>query len=221
MKWLKRLLLLPVYLLGLAILILGGIRLVTVIQGGVQTETVEKIALQDGVYTKDHQAEAVIVLGAGVYRDGSLSPILTNRLNKTIEVYQTGAAKSIFVTGDHREGEYDEVDHMIEYLKEHGIPEEAIWYDYNGYSTYESMYRAVNTFEIKHAIVVTQKYHLYRALSIGRHYDMQVVGVAADTAGSFWDRVVWELREWPACAKDIYQCHKKMEVNSFQELEEK
>lgn len=217
MKWLKRLLLLPVYLLSIAILLIGGVRLVMLIQGKVQIETVEEMALSEGVFSEENQAEAVIVLGAGVYSDGSLSPILENRLKKTVEVYRTGAVESVFVSGDHREGEYDEVDHMVAYLKEHGIPEEDIWFDYDGYSTYESIYRAVNEFKIRHAVIVTQEYHLYRALSIARHYDMQVTGVAADNAGDFAGKAMRELREWPACLKDLYYSITKQQISSFEE----
>ena len=215
MKWLKRLLLLPVYILGFAILVVGGIRLVMVIQGKVQIETAEKLALSEGIFTEDYPADAVIVLGAGVYKDGSLSPILENRMKKTIEVYRTGTAKEVFVSGDHRDGEYDEVDHMVEYLKKHGVPEEAIRTDYDGYSTYESIYQAVNDHHIRRAIIVTQEYHLYRALSIARHYDMQVTGVAADNAGDFGGKLMRELREWPACVKDLYYSITKQKITSF------
>lgn len=158
--------------------------------------------------------EAVIVLGAGVYMDGTPSPMLRFRLEKTIEIYETGAVKSVFVSGDHREGEYDEVDHMVEYLIVHGVPEERIWYDYEGHSTYESMQRAAEAYDIRHAVLVTQQYHLYRAMMIGRFHRMEIVGAPAENWKISAGTVLRTLREWPACVKDLYYCIVKKEAGT-------
>ena len=163
---------------------------------------------------QDDPYEAIIVLGAGVNPDGSLSPMLRYRMEKVLEVWKTGAAKSIFVSGDHRIGEYDEVDHMVEYLIVNGVPEEAIWFDYNGFSTYESMYRVAEVYNIRHAIVITQQYHLYRALYIGKSYGMEAVGVAAENWRMSSGTVMRTLREWPACIKDLWNCIVKKEIRT-------
>lgn len=86
------------------------------------------------------QFDAIIVLGASVKRDLTPSQILKNRLDKAVELWNAGVAKQILVSGDHREGDYDEVDAMWDYLMRAGVPSEAIKKDYNGFSTYESMY---------------------------------------------------------------------------------
>ena len=150
--------------------------------------------------------DAVIVLGAGVYRDGTLSPMLRYRMEKTVECYESGTVKKVFVTGDHRLGEYDEVDHMVEYLVVHGVPESAIEFDYDGFSTYESMQHAAVNFGIRRAVVVTQKYHLYRAMYIGKAYGMELVGLTAENWRISTGTVMRTVREWAACVKDFWYC---------------
>lgn len=158
--------------------------------------------------TEEAEAEgpfdAVIVLGAGVYRDGSLSPMLRYRMETTLACYRSGAVQKIFVTGDHRLGEYDEVDHMVAYLVEHGVPESAILFDYNGFSTYESMVHAARDYGIRRAVVVTQKYHIYRAMLIGRARGMELRGLPAQNWQMSAGNVMRSAREWAACVKDLW-----------------
>ena len=148
--------------------------------------------------------DAVVVLGCGVYSDSSLSPLLTYRMEKTLEVYRTGAAKKIYITGDHREGEYDEVDHMAEWLYAQGVSDEDLILDYRGYSTWESMEHAGS--ELKRVIIVTQPYHLYRALYLARHFGLEAVGAPSRDWQFSAGTVSRHLREIPACVKDLLQC---------------
>ena len=150
--------------------------------------------------------DVILVLGCGVYPDGSLSPMLRYRLEKTTELYRNGAADSIYVTGDHRKGEYDEVDHMIEYLVSQGVPEKALIPDYGGHSTYESMTHAARDLSGRRVIVVTQRYHLYRAMYVGEAYGLSCSGAAAQDWGLSSGTVFRHARELAATVKDFFVC---------------
>lgn len=144
--------------------------------------------------TKDFKAECIIVLGAMVYSDGTPSPILKDRLDKGIELYNKGVASKLLMSGDNGEKEYNEVIHMRAYAIKKGIPKEDIYLDYAGFSTYESMYRLKEIFQVKRAVVVTQQYHLYRALYIGEHKGLELCGVpAADRLGGQKGRDIREV----------------------------
>jgi len=150
--------------------------------------------------------DAILVLGCGVYSDGSLSPMLRYRLEKTVELYRNGAADRIYVTGDHRQGEYDEVDHMMEYLVSQGVPEQAMTADYAGHSTGESMAHAAQDLAGQRVIIVTQQYHLYRAMYIGEAYGLSCDGAAAQDWGLSSGTVFRHARELAATLKDFFAC---------------
>ena len=202
-------------LILLAILLVVGVRLYAVLSIRDNIVKPEELSEGEWKFSKESPADAVIVLGAGVYRDGSLSPVLRHRLETTVDVYESGAARVVFVTGDHREGEYDEVDHMIDFLADSGIPRDAIQYDYQGFSTYESMKRAAEVYGIRTAVVVTQGFHLPRAMMIGRFYGLDLLGAEASEAGSRTGQMYRELREWPACVKDLALSLTKAEYTKF------
>lgn len=206
MKALKRGLIVLLILILLPVVTVFGVR------GFMMLRTAGRITENAAEIPKDsaEKYDAVIVLGAGVYRDGSLSPMLRYRMEKTVECYESGAASKVFVTGDHRIGEYDEVDHMVEYLIVHGVPEEAIEFDYEGFSTYESMLHAAERFGIRRAVVVTQKYHLYRAMFIGEFYGMELQGLAAENWQMSAGTVMRTVREWAACLKDLWYCIRRI-----------
>lgn len=139
--------------------------------------------------------DAIIVLGAGIRPDGSLTPMLKERLDMGIKLYRQGAADSIIVSGDHGRERYDEVNAMKDYTIENGIPSEHVFMDHAGFSTYETMYRARDIFQVKTAVVVTQKYHMYRSLYIAEKLGLDATGVPCDTQkyrGAFyrWAREV-------------------------------
>ena len=123
--------------------------------------------------------DCIIVLGAGI-RGTNPSPMLEDRLLTGIDLYNKNVANKIIVSGDHGRVNYDEVNVMKKYLIENGIPSENIFMDHAGFSTYDSVYRAKEVFEVNKAIIVTQEYHLYRALYIAKGLKLDAYGVIAN-----------------------------------------
>jgi len=126
------------------------------------------------------EAQVVIALGARVYDNGKMSDVFRDRVDTAFEVYESGKAKKILVSGDHGRKEYDEVNTAREYLLTKGVKEEDIFMDHAGFDTYDSLYRAGYIFEIEKAIISTQKSHLPRALYIGDNLGLEVKGIQAD-----------------------------------------
>jgi len=152
---------------------------------------------------KKGQADCIIVLGAGVSIDtGYPSYMLRDRLDKGVELYKAGAAPKMLMSGDHGRDYYDEVNAMKQYAIELGVPSEDIFMDHAGFSTYESMYRAKKIFDVKSAIVVTHKYHLYRALYNAEAFGVSAKGVEADTV-IYGAQMYHNLRESLSRLKDF------------------
>lgn len=147
--------------------------------------------------------DCIIVLGAGIWGDKP-SPMLQDRLDEAIKLYEEGIAPKIIMSGDNGQEGYDEVNVMKDYAIDHGIPSEDIFMDHAGFSTYESIYRAKEIFQVKKAIIVTQKYHLYRALHIANKLDLKTYGVGADPR-KYSGQIFRELREILARNKDFVQ----------------
>lgn len=125
-------------------------------------------------------ADCILVLGGGLKPDGTPNHMLQDRLDKGIELYREGAAPKLLLSGDNGQERYDEVNAMKEYALQEGIPSEDIFLDHAGFSTYESMYRARDTFLVKKAIIITQRYHQYRALYTARGLGIEGYGVIAE-----------------------------------------
>lgn len=151
--------------------------------------------------------DCVLVLGAGVWGD-SPSHMLEERLNKGVEVYNTGCTSRILMSGDHGRTEYDEVNVMKDFAVEKGAVAEEVFMDHAGFSTYESMYRAKEIFEVKKVVIVTQKYHLYRAVYNARKLGLDAYGVAADGQYNYSlpVRTYNNSREALARCKDFIWC---------------
>jgi SanA protein len=145
-------------------------------------------------------ADAVMVLGALVFPDGRVSPMLADRLEVALALYEEGAAEKILLSGDHGQVEYDEVNTMRRYLEERGVPPEDIFMDHAGFDTYDSMYRAREVFQAKRLIIVTQGFHLPRALWIGDRLGLEVQGVVADQR-AYYNAAYYEAREMAARVK--------------------
>lgn len=145
-------------------------------------------------------ADAVLVPGALVYPDGRVSPMLADRLEAALALYEAGKAAKILVSGDHGKVEYDEVNTMRRYLEQRGVPPEDIFMDHAGFDTYDSLYRARDVFQAKRLIVATQGFHLPRALWIGDRLGLEVQGVVADRY-AYYDRAYYEAREMLARVK--------------------
>ena len=155
---------------------------------------------EDAMY---FNADCVLVLGARVYEDGRLSLILRDRADTGIMLYKSGASKKILLSGDHGTKEYDEVNALREHTEEQGVPIDDIFLDHAGFSTYESIVRAKKVFGAQRIIIVTQRFHLYRAIYIAQSLGMEVIGVDATISDYVKSTIVKnELREEGARAKD-------------------
>lgn len=148
--------------------------------------------------------DAVLVLGAKVYPDSNrMSDVLKDRVDTGLEVYRAGKANKILVSGDNGQEEYDEVNVMKNYLVEKDVAHEDLFMDHAGFDTYDSVFRAKNIFGINDLIIVTQEFHLPRALYIARSMDINVCGVIADKQ-KYRSEYKNLLREIPARNKAFF-----------------
>lgn len=160
--------------------------------------TVEQAAALDGV-------DCIIVLGCQVHDDGSLSDMLHDRLARGVELYNLGAAPKLLMSGDHGRTNYNEVAAMKHYATENGVPSENVFMDHAGFSTYETVYRAKEIFKAKKVLIVTQEYHLYRALYIARQLGVEAYGVSSDL-NVYGGQTARDVREVLARCKDFVMC---------------
>ena len=126
------------------------------------------------------QRRVAIIFGAGVWPGGQLSPILADRVWIGVSLYKAGKVEKLLMTGDNRFVDYNEPKHMKEYAVALGVPPGDVILDYAGRRTYDSCYRALHIFQVPDAILVTQRFHLPRALMIANGLGLDAVGVAAD-----------------------------------------
>ncbi|MCS6958770.1 MAG: ElyC/SanA/YdcF family protein [Pseudanabaenaceae cyanobacterium SKYGB_i_bin29] len=150
-----------------------------------------------------------IVFGAGVYADGTPTPMLADRLDQAIALYQQGKIQKILMSGDNGSSDYDEVTNMQRYAIDRGIPASAITLDYAGFSTYDTCYRARVIFGVEAAILLSQSFHLPRAV-----YTCQQLGIRAQGLGTNdelrYNRSTlnyYQLRETMATIKALWQIH--------------
>ncbi len=148
--------------------------------------------------------ETAIVLGAKVHKGGRLSDMLRDRMDAAIELYHAGAVTKLLVSGDGR-GEWSETAHMKAYAMENGVREEDILTDDEGFSTYESISRAKTEFALEKFVIVTQKYHLYRALYIAEDLGLTALGADA-SLHRYAGQSYREVREILARCKDLVVC---------------
>ncbi len=151
--------------------------------------------------------DCALVLGAGVWGD-SPSHMLEERLNKGIEVYNTGCTNRILMSGDHGQEDYDEVNVMKSFAVNCGATSNEVFMDHAGFSTYESMYRARDIFCVDSVVIVTQRYHLYRAIYDARKLGLDAYGVCADGQYNYdiTVRTYNNTRESLARCKDFVWC---------------
>jgi len=163
-------------------------------------------SVKDQIITLDEaaslDADAILVLGARVWDSGQPSGVLKDRLITGVAAYEAGASDRLLMSGDHGQEDYDEVNAMKDYALEQGIPSENIFMDHAGFSTYESVYRARDIFQVQTVLIVTQEYHLYRALYIARALGLNAYGVAADLH-SHSGMLRFDVREVLARFKDF------------------
>ena len=144
----------------------------------------------------------IIVLGAGVKENGEPSDILVDRLETSLEVFNSNIGNNFILSGDHGREDYNEVGAMKEYISNFDIDEEIIFMDHAGFSTYDTMYRAKNIFKVDKAIIVTNEYHLPRALYIARKLGIEAYGVKSDKRNYFFMES-YKKREILAKIKDF------------------
>lgn len=146
--------------------------------------------------------DCILVLGAGVRDDGTPSDMLYDRVSVSAEVYAALGDTPLLMSGDHT-GDYNEVGVMKSLATEMGVPSEDVFLDHEGYSTYESLYRAKYVFGAKRIVIITQEYHLHRALYIARELGMEAVGVSADIR-TYRGQSRYNTREHLARFKDFF-----------------
>ena len=183
--------------IGLILVLIGAcINLYIVHTGGKQIYTVEQM--------RGSKADCILVLGAGLKPDGSPSDMLRDRLSFACDLWEEGVSDTVLVSGDRASEAYDEVTAMKNYLLAHGVPEEAIVEDPMGYSTSESLKRAKDVFGYENVVVVTQRYHLYRALYIAQKTGLDAKGVNSDPY-TYRGQVLRDIREFAARIKDFFK----------------
>ena len=131
--------------------------------------------------------------------------MLRDRLLRALEVYEAGAAPKLLMSGDHGREDYDEVGAMKNYAIENGVQSENVFMDHAGFSTYETVYRAKEVFEADKVIIVTQEYHLYRALYIAEQLGVEAYGVSSDL-NTYGGQSMRDAREVLARCKDWLMC---------------
>lgn len=193
-KWLKR------GILALFCLGISGLLAVFALSSYMKSHTADKIITETEAAELD--ADCILVLGCGVREDGTPSLMLRDRLETGIALYDAKAAPKLLMSGDHGRKDYDEVNLMKDYAMERGIPSEDIFMDHAGFSTYDSMYRARDIFCAEKVIVVSQEYHLYRALYLAEELGLEAYGVSALDV-EYRGQAYREFREMLARAKDF------------------
>lgn len=182
-KWTCRLAL-TLSLLGLLGLFLP--RLVTALYAAARTFTVEEVPAE----------RAAIVFGAGLRRDGSPTAVLRDRVETAAQLYFAGKVEKLLLSGDNRFVDYNEPEAMRQYARSLGVPDEALVLDYAGRRTYDTCYRAKAIFGLQSAILVTQNFHLPRALFTCNALGLEATGVGADNIYYLKrSRLYWQARE--------------------------
>lgn len=149
-----------------------------------------------------------IVFGAGLRWDSTPTPVLADRVHTAVELYLAGKVDKILMSGDNRYLNYNEPGAMKEYAMEQNVPEEDIVLDYAGRRTYDTCYRARDIFRVQDAVLITQAFHLPRALYTCNTLGLEAVGVAADRrVYSPPDHLFWKIREYPATLVAFIQVH--------------
>lgn len=154
--------------------------------------------------------DCILVLGCGVWDDGTPSHMLEDRLKRSVELYDLGTAEKLLMSGDHGRSDYDEVNAMKTYGVDAGIPSENIFMDHAGFSTYESVYRAKEIFQVKKMVIVSHGYHLYRAIYIAESMGIEAYGVASDYR-TYVGETSRQIREILARVKDFGTCILKVQ----------
>jgi len=164
---------------------------------------------REGVYEDVSQLPAMpvaVVFGAGLTIDGKPSLMLADRVDAAVELYKAGKVRRLLMTGDNSSAGYNEVAAMKQRAVSQGVPSEMVNLDYAGFRTYDSCYRARAVFGVEQAILVTQRYHLPRALYLARSFGIEAVGWVAGR-DYYPEQEYYDLREFAALAATWYEAN--------------
>ena len=166
-----------------------------------------RVSTQEQILTEEQAAQledvdCIVVLGCLVHGDGTPSHMLEDRLKRGVALYQQGAAPKLLMSGDHGTASYDEVSAMKHYAINAGIASEDVFMDHAGFSTYETVYRAKAVFGADKILIVTQQYHLYRALHVANALGIEAYGISADYR-RYSGQTMRDVREILARGKDF------------------
>lgn len=192
------------WIAGIVLLVLAGIGV------GVVPRIYSALAAEGQIYTLASVPDrpVAIAFGAEVYANGRPSAMLADRVKMAAELYQAGKVKALLFTGDNSEVDYNEPEAMRQYAISLGVPDSAIVLDYAGFRTYDSCYRARDIFKVSSAILVSQDFHLDRALLICNALGIDSVGVAADVLRpEGYARISLlrsEMREFPSTTLSVF-----------------
>lgn len=169
-----------------------------------------KTSVQDRILSEEDAAkltdvDCIMVLGCQVHSDKSPSHMLEDRLKRGVALYQLGAAPKLLMSGDHGTEGYDEVYTMKSFAVDQGIASADVFMDHAGFSTYESVYRAKEIFGADKILIVTQEYHLYRALYIAEQLGVEAYGVSSNYR-EYSGQQSRDIREVLARVKDFAMC---------------
>ncbi|WP_195618071.1 SanA/YdcF family protein [Clostridium paraputrificum] len=196
-KYIKVLKKMMVTFMCILVIILCG---ALVIINNVQAKGEKRIVTKD---TLPEKVDAIIVLGAGVREDGTPSDILTDRLSTSLDILNMGVEGKLLLSGDHGREGYNEVGTMKDYiLKNSNIKEKDIFLDHAGFSTYDSIYRAKDILKVESAIIVTNEYHLPRALYLAEKLGIDAYGYTSDKR-EYYYMDAYKKREKIAQLKDF------------------
>ena len=201
MKALRR-----VLLALLALCVLGGV-LAFGISGWMVRSQWDRVLSADDPNMAAPQASAdfdcILVLGCGVDAQGRPKPMLHDRMTVAVELYEKGWADKLLLTGDNSGPSYNEVGAMETFALDRGVPAEALLLDNEGFNTDASIRRARDVFGMEHVVIVTQEYHLSRALFLAGSHGLEAYGVSATLRTYGPRQVIWSLREVLARDKDF------------------
>lgn len=189
-------------LLTVSCVMVAGVALLLGIQTYVKERAAEHILSMEEAEQMS-EFDCILVLGCKVKENGIPSDMLADRLATGVALQQAGVSEKLLMSGDHGQDEYNEVAVMKQYAIEKGVASSDVFMDHAGFSTYDSVYRAKEIFEAKKVLIVTQEYHLYRALYVAEELGMEAYGVAADTR-TYFGQAKRDVREVLARVKDFF-----------------
>ena len=154
--------------------------------------------------TNLEKVDCILVLGSSVQPNGTLNRVVRERVDTALTLYESGVSQRLLMSGDHGKVNYDEVNAMKQYCVDKGVNTDVIFLDHAGFNTYDSIYRAKAIFGIQKMIIVSQEYHLYRAVYIANELGIEAYGVPAEQEAT--TALITNLRESVARVKDYFSC---------------